>query len=258
MSATQLLPVNHWPDSSCARAFWGQRELPPYRRLLRDTVAWLEPRSGQRWLDLGCGGGQLTRALWEKSRGSLAGIVALDCAAANARAIRRLRSDADPPAGASRIRFLRADFSGGLAQCRDGRFDGVVSGLAVQYAESYCPARGWNSDAYDHLLAEVHRVLRPGGCFVFSVNVPEPSWGRIALYGVPGFFVSRNPFAYIANAWRMWRYGGWLKTQARAGRFHYLPLEEVRAKLETTGFTRVEHRLSFAKQAYILRCLRPV
>ena len=42
--------VNHWPESKCAKAFWGQQELPPYRRLLTDTAAWLETRPGQRWL----------------------------------------------------------------------------------------------------------------------------------------------------------------------------------------------------------------
>src|SRR5713226_7714666 len=61
--------VNHWTDSACARAFWGQQELPPYRQLLTDTSAWLNPRSGERWLDLGCGCGKLTEALWRKSRG---------------------------------------------------------------------------------------------------------------------------------------------------------------------------------------------
>src|SRR5215470_6093405 len=68
---------NHWPDSACARAFWGQQELPPYRRLLADTTAWLDPRPGERWLDLGCGSGQLTRAIWEKSGGRVSEIVAL-------------------------------------------------------------------------------------------------------------------------------------------------------------------------------------
>jgi trans-aconitate methyltransferase len=101
MPSTQTLPVNYWPDSACARAFWGQRELPPYRRLLADTAAWLEPRPGQRWLDLGCGSGQLTRMLWEKSRGTLAEVVALDCAAANAQALCKVASRARPPASSA-------------------------------------------------------------------------------------------------------------------------------------------------------------
>jgi len=259
MSATPSLPVNYWPDSACARAFWGQRELPPYRRLLRHTAAWLDPRPGQRWLDLGCGSGQLSRALWEKSGGTLAEVVALDCAAVNAEAIRRVRERANPPAACGQIRFLHADFSRGLAQYPAGHFDGAVSGLAIQYAESYCPLRRrWTSDAYDHLLAEVCRVLRPGGSFVFSVNVPEPSWGRVAASAVMGFFRASKPLSYVKNAYRMWRYGGWLKRQARLGRFHYLPAPAIADKLTAAGFERVEHRLSFSKQAYVLRCFKPV
>src|SRR4051812_9124787 len=163
-SAAARPDVNYWPDDRCAKAFWSQRETPPYQRLFRDTVAWFDPAAGERWLDLGCGGGQLTRALWEKSGGALAEVVALDCAELNAKAIARLRAQARPPAPADRIHFLHADFSDGLSRYPDASFDGAVSGLALQYAESYSPERGgWTTDAYDRLLADVFRVLRPGG-----------------------------------------------------------------------------------------------
>src|SRR5438270_10128729 len=138
MSTTQAVPVNYWPNTACAKAFWGQHELPAYRRLLADTAAWLDPQPFERWIDLGCGGGQLTRALWEKSSGTLAEVVALDCAAANERAIRKLCRTMNPPAAQGEVHFLHADFSHGLSRCAPGTFDGVVSGLAVQYAESYC------------------------------------------------------------------------------------------------------------------------
>jgi ubiquinone/menaquinone biosynthesis C-methylase UbiE len=258
MSSVPTLPVNYWPDNACARAFWGQRELPSYRQLLADTVAWLEPQAGQCWLDLGCGGGQLSRALWEKSGGTLDKVIALDCAAANEKAIARLRRSMNPPAGEEHFRFLRADFSHGLNDCPDETYDGAVSGLAIQYAESYDAHRQrWTSAAYDHLLEEVCRVLKPGGTFVFSVNVPEPSWGRVAFAGIYGFFRTFHPVRYLKNAARMWRYGGWLKKQARLGRFHYLPIDIVADKLHAGGFGRVEHRLSFARQAYLIRCRKP-
>jgi ubiquinone/menaquinone biosynthesis C-methylase UbiE len=257
MPSSPAPDVNHWHDKRCARAFWTQRELPPYRELLRHTTAWLGPGPGERWLDLGCGSGQLTRALWQQSAGQVGAIVALDCAAANDRAIALVCASVKPPAPPERIRFQHADFSDGLGAHADSSFDGVCSGLAIQYAQSWSAAeQRWTTAAYDHLLTEVCRVLRPGGRFVFSVNRPNPAWLRVALYGVPGFFVNRRPIRYVRNSLRMLRYGAWLKREARRGRFHYLPLEVVLDKLARAGFASVEHRLSFARQAHVIRARR--
>jgi SAM-dependent methyltransferase len=255
MPASVATQINYWHNPSCARAFWGQQELPPYRRLLADTAAWLDPQPGERWLDLGCGGGQLTRALWVQSGGTLEEVVGLDCATANADAFRKLRATVQPVASVDHLRFVCADFSHGLAAWEDGRFDGVVSGLAIQYAESYSEALGcWTTDAYDHLLGEVERLLRPGGRFVLSVNVPKPSWGKVALYSLAGVFTARRPVRYLKRAWRMMRYGSWLKREARRGRFHFLPWETIAAKLQRLGFGAIEHRLSYVEQAYVVRC----
>ena len=246
---------NYWPKTKCARAFWGQQELPPYRRLLADTTSWLNPAAGEHWLDLGCGSGQLTRAVWEKSGGQVAEIVALDCAATNEQSIARLYDLVRPLPQPGQLRFLRGDFSAGLPYWEEAVFDGVVSGLAIQYAESYSEARGcWTTEAYDHLLAEVHRVLRPGGRFVFSVNVPEPAWYRVGLTALHGLFTSPRPTRFIRNALRMLRYGSWLKQEARRGRFHYLPRETVLAKLEEAGFRCIEVRTTYASQAFLFRC----
>ncbi len=258
MTTATAAPVNHWPQAKCAKAFWGQCHLPPYHQLLRDTAAWFDPRPGQRWLDLGCGSGQLTRALWEKSNGTLAEIVALDCAAVNERSIATLRDQLQPKPSPAQLHFKHVDFSAGLSSFGDAQFDGAVSGLAIQYAESWDAVRGcWTTDAYDQLLGEVRRVLRPGGAFVFSVNVPEPAWLKVAFVGLHAFLRAPRPLRFARNALRMLRYGRWLKQEARRGRFHYLPVEVIVEKLQTAGFVAIEHRLSYAKQAYVLRCRRP-
>jgi ubiquinone/menaquinone biosynthesis C-methylase UbiE len=247
--------VNYWPDSRCAKAFWSQRDAPPYHQLLGDTAAWLDPAVDESWLDLGCGGGQLARVLWEKSAGRLREVVALDCAAANADAIAKLRPTLQPPAPATRFRFQHADFSHGLTACADGAFDGVASGLAIQYAESFSvERRAWTTDAYDRLLAEVYRVLSDRGRFVFSVNVPEPNWLAVAVHGLSGVFLTPKPLRFLKNSLRMLRYGAWLKREARKGRFHYLPASIISEKLRTAGFHHVEHRVSFAGQAFVFRC----
>jgi ubiquinone/menaquinone biosynthesis C-methylase UbiE len=258
MSAAVATPVNYWPDSACARAFWGQQHLAPYQRLLHDTAAWFDPQPGEQWLDLGCGCGQLTRALWSKSRGQAQSITGLDCAAINERAYDQLRRTLQPLPHPDQIRFLTADFSSGLPFLNTEQFNGAVSGLAIQYAECYSEERGcWTTEAYDHLLSEIWRVLRPGGRFVFSVNVPEPAWGRVALGSLWGIFQTCQPGRFLKNSWRMLRYGAWLTREARRGRFHYLSLQTLTQKLSDAGFSSIEHRLSYSGQAYVLRCLKP-
>jgi SAM-dependent methyltransferase len=255
MSRAAIASVNHWPKSSCARAFWGQQELPAYRRLLADTSAWLDPQPGERWLDLGCGSGQLSQAIWTRSDGRVAEIVGVDCAAENERAFAKLRTALRPVPADHQLHFVHANFSAGLASWESDSMDGVVSGLALQYAESYSPDRQrWTTEAYDRLLADIYRVLRPGGRLVFSVNVPDPAWGKVALRSLGGVWLSRKPGRFVINAWQMMRYGSWLKREARRGRFHYLPLDAILERLTRTGFTDVKHRLTYVGQAYLFRC----
>jgi SAM-dependent methyltransferase len=251
--------VNYWPRTKTAKAFWSQQELPAYQELLRDTKAWLAPRPQQRWLDLGCGGGQLSRALWDLSKGQIAEIVGVDCASANAIAFDKLRQSLRPTPAAEQIRFHAADFSHGLADWPAQQFDGVVSGLALQYAESFSEtAAAWTQSAYDRILAEICRLLKPGGTLVFSVNVPEPAWSRVAWRSLGGVLRQRQPLRYLKKAWRLWTYGNWLTREARRGRFHYLPWAQIEAKLLAAGFADLEHRLSYAGTAYIIRCQKPI
>jgi hypothetical protein len=67
----------------------------------------------------------------------------------------------------------------------------------------------------------------------------------------------KRPLRYLKNAWRIWSYGNWLTRESRRGRFHYLPLETIVAKLQAVGFTDIAHRISFAGQAFVLRCRKP-
>lgn len=256
MSASSPPEVNHWYDKRCARAYWSQGDLGPYRELHAHTAAWLDPAPGEHWLDLGCGMGRLTRLLWESSDSKLGGSVSLDCAAANADTLAVLRAELD--VSPERLQFLHADFAHGLGSFVDGSFDGVVSGLAIQYAQHWSAEAGaWTSEAYDRLLAEVFRVLRPGGRFVFSVNVPNPNWLRVGLCSVPDFFRAKKPLKFLRNCMRMSRYAAWLKGEAARGRFHYLGSATVDAKLLSAGFAAVEHRRSFANQAYLFRARKP-
>jgi ubiquinone/menaquinone biosynthesis C-methylase UbiE len=248
---------NHWHETRCAKAFWAQHDLPCFQRLVADTVAWAAPRAGEHWLDLGCGGGALTRALWDHSGGHVREVVGVDCAAVNAERYARLSQQMGlEPDG--RLRFVCHDFSRGLGLFGDRSFDHAISGLSITYAEDWDEnGKHWTRAAYDRVLAEVARVLRPGGRFVFSVNVPEPSWALVTLHSLTAVFTAGRPLQFLKRSWYLCGYGAWLKQEARCGRFHYLPHAEVAEHLAHAGFQEIEHRLSYADQAYIFRARKP-
>jgi SAM-dependent methyltransferase len=104
--------------------------------------------AGRRILDAGCGSGPLFAAL--RDRGAIvtgfdksAGMVEL--------ARRRLGDDAD----------LRVADLGGPLPFPDGGFDDVIASLVLHYLEDWGPA-----------LAELRRVLKPGGRLLVSVEHP--------------------------------------------------------------------------------------
>jgi ubiquinone/menaquinone biosynthesis C-methylase UbiE len=242
---------NYWLDRKCARAFWDQKLALPYQELLHDTARWLDIRPGEHWLDLGCGSGQLTALLWQRSGGHIGAIVSMDCNALNEEAIHRLKRK--QTGQTAPIRFLAGNFSDGLPQFADGSFDGIVSGLAISYAESRDAHTGRYTDgAYNRLLAELFRVLKPGGRLVFSVNKPHVRFWPIFWKSLRLAFRVSKPVKTLINVVKMLAYGHWLQREAKRGRFHYFPIEEIEQRLRHLGFREFRYRKSYAGQAYVV------
>jgi SAM-dependent methyltransferase len=106
------------------------------------VVQWLAAKPGEAILDLGCGDGQLTQriaAIGADVRGVDASIEMVE--AARKRGIRAEQGNAE------------------LLPFPDGAFDAVFSNAALHWVR--------NQDA---MLAEVYRVLKPGGRFVAEMG----------------------------------------------------------------------------------------
>ena len=142
----------------------------------------------QSWLDVACGPGLVTRAIAPH----VGRVLGVDVTPAM---LEMARVEASR-AGLANVEIDRGDAT--RLNLTDASFDGVVSGLAIQYAEHFDDQRNaWTCAAYERLLADVHRLLMPGGSFVFSVNVPRPNWSRLAWAGLKGVWHTSEPHHYL-------------------------------------------------------------
>jgi SAM-dependent methyltransferase len=129
--------------------------------------------AGRRILDAGCGAGPLFAAL--RDRGAV--VTGIDKSAGMLELVRRRLGD-----GAD----LQVAELGRPLPFPGGTFDTVTASLVLHYLEDWGPA-----------LAELRRVLKPGGRLIVSVNHPfaENLWHREAGLE-PDYFATYN---YVAE-----------------------------------------------------------
>jgi trans-aconitate methyltransferase len=106
------------------------------------VLEWLAPQHGERILDLGCGDGQLTQRIAATG----AGVAGVDADAKMVAAARSRGLVADE-ASAEQLPYPGASF------------DAVFSNAALHWVRDH-----------DAMMAQVHRVLKPGGRFVAEMG----------------------------------------------------------------------------------------
>ena len=183
----------------------------------RDLVDSLPPLNRPRCLDVACGTGDLCERLAAKYPDAI--IVGLDLAEAMLN-MARIRVP-DP-----RVKFRPGDMCG-MKEFSDGSFDIVTGGYALRNAPDLRQA-----------LAEIHRVMKPGGTAAFMDFSKPPSkifqtlehfalgfWG-----GIWGLILHGNPevYGYISASLRQF---------PDSDAFHRL--------LQDAGFTDIRARKYF-------------
>ena len=151
MANRKSKPIAQEAYDELAEAYAAMVDTKPhnayYERLA--TLSLLPEVKGKRVLDAGCGPGAYAEWLVEHG----AEVVALD---ANEKMVRLARQRLG-----SKAQVLLANLEQPLDFLADGSFDVVVSPLVMDYI------RDWES-----AFREFHRVLRVGGCLVFSMEHP--------------------------------------------------------------------------------------
>jgi SAM-dependent methyltransferase len=135
--------------------------IPFFRNVGRDLVAFAGLEPGMRILDIGAGRGAVASAVAEATGGSCS-VVAGDISE------RKLKELAALELPGVQTAVVDATALG----LPDGSFDAVLGGFVCHILPAPSAA-----------LAEVARVLRPGGSFTFSVPGPSADGGWWASYG---------------------------------------------------------------------------
>ncbi|MAY72968.1 MAG: SAM-dependent methyltransferase [Halomonas sp.] len=223
-----------------ARAF--SRAAPRYRELARAQMAMAEtlwphlPDDAERILDLGCGPGDLTRRVAERYPD--ASVLGLDLSAAMLAQARQtlvqpaqvdqdaeqLRHDVSPHPRATVCDWVCADAQ--AMPLADASLDLVISNLAIQW----CPD-------LKQVLAELHRVLAPGGRAILNTLLPGTLAEIAQVWRQPGRASGVLDFASLDDHRRATLTRPWaaIAFEQRAERFYYPDLDAVMASIKGVG-----------------------
>ncbi|MEU4381795.1 class I SAM-dependent methyltransferase [Micromonospora echinofusca] len=170
--------------------------------------------AGLRILDAGCGGGHYAAELVRRG----AEVVAVDGSAALVRHARALLGD--------RAEIQQHDLDTPLEFAADASFDGVVCALVLHHLTDRAG-----------FLAEVRRVLRPGGWFLLSTTHPTSDWGYFGG-------------SYFDESWV-----GFSMADGITMRFQRMTLESLMTEVLDAGF--VLERLVEPRAVETLRAINP-
>lgn len=205
--------------------FWDEYALyytklnlsPVHQRFVADTCRAVAAREGEEILDLGCGPGIIAKALAKCG----ARVMAVDYSKTMLRFATEDVIDASRGFDGS-LRFVHADAQEFLKSTADNSFDVVVASLLVSYIGTALSRQS--------VLAEVFRVLRPGGRLIMNNPKPHAEFSRV--FWKSGWTAIRH----IVYAVQLLRYAFRFKRFDRQDKFHFLSKKETVELLTGSGF----------------------
>ena len=225
--------------------------LPLYQEELKAFKEFIEPKGGQRWLDIGCGALPLTELIWQTSRGEVelwAGDIYLSPAQ------KRLEEIGNP---SIKLKYLnltkKLPFS-------DNFFDGIVAGKVLPYIPEFEGERG--KEALKGIFQEMFRVLKPGGVLVWSGAIKGMSRWQGVLTGLRyGFRHIRyllNPYHWIKqrcflplSVIKIIKFFKPMEEKGKKGIYPFLSQKEYEDLLISIGFKNPEWKITFGRQVLV-------
>ncbi|MBI2636813.1 MAG: class I SAM-dependent methyltransferase [Parcubacteria group bacterium] len=237
--------------------FWGPKygsiypyleDATPYKKLLKQIEEYLDPKPGERWLDLGTGSGAMVDLIWNKSKGQIKEIVALDLTDVMLEHLRRRIPSLVPEPSEHHITLVKHNLSKRLP-FPDNSFDGVTASLVLTYIQEHEGKKG--IDALAALFNEVHRVLAPAGAFVWTTPKYRVNFARVFAASWREILNPRKYYNLFYGP-AILRYALKIQKKGKKGEYQFLPKARFLELLAEAGFLETKTAYSFAGQALVL------
>jgi ubiquinone/menaquinone biosynthesis C-methylase UbiE len=238
--------------------FWGPKygsiypyleDAGPYKKLLKQIEDYIEPKPSERWLDLGTGSGAIIDLIWDKSKGKIKQVVALDLTDIMLEHLNSRLPNLDPQPREHQIKLVKHDLSNTLP-FEEHSFDGITASLVLTYIGKHGDHKGIK--ALDAVLREVHRVLKPGGQFVWSTPKHKVNFSKVFLASWRDVFHPKKLYNLYYGP-TILRYALKIQKKGKKGEYNFLPEDDHKLLLEKVGFSDTETAYSFAGQALVLK-----
>ena len=212
---------------------------PVYQDFTAATLHEATIRGGEECLDLGCGPGFFSIGLARLG----CRVDAVDYSSSMIQcaedSIARHKSEYD--ADNYPIRLIHRDVHEYVVSRPDDSADVVVASLLLSYL-----------DGPERVVAEVFRILRPGGRFVMSNPVPDARFARI--FWKSGW----NAVRYLFYAVQLLNYARKIKQLERRGVFHFFTHQETVDLLVGAEFeeSQIGISLTYADTSFLARAVK--
>ena len=237
--------LSFWEEYS--RIYRNLEKARPYSQLREAIRDFIKPKSGDVWLDAGCGPAQMSLDIWVKSQRSVRRIVGLDLVLSPARKTVSQLKEPMP------IELVCAHI-GERLPFPDEYFDGITANLVLPYVTDFEGETGIK--AFERVLQEIWRILKPTGQIVWSTPVKNVHFGWVFLASLPDmlniyeYVVSRD-VSRIQQGTRILRHALEIQQKGKQGTYSFLSQNELEKLLKEIGFENLKWKRTFAAQALV-------
>jgi len=245
-----LEELKFWEDYSII--YPNLEKAKPYTNLSKSIFKMLEPKENEKWLDVGCGPLRVSELIWKKSDGKVGSIEAIDIILkpAQDKLTKLTKQGIYLP-----IRARYASITDSLPY-PDNYFDGIGANLVLPYVVDFVGQKG--RDAFEGVLREMFRVLKPGGHMVWTTPVHGVKFFLVFVASLPDMlniyeYIAHKDITRIQQGTRILKHALAIQNKGKSGIYTFLQKNELQALLRKIGFTAFAWERTFAQQTWVNR-----